>query len=104
MLQVSYWEVLDSCLVTNQILVCRKGGPLAVTDANLVLGRLLPDYFPKIFGPSEKEPLDVDASKRAFEKLAQKINAEYGNEAGGEAKGQEEGQEGKMGLDEVVYG
>jgi 5-oxoprolinase (ATP-hydrolysing) len=92
------------CLVANEILVCRKGGPLAVTDANLVLGRLLPDYFPKIFGPSEKEPLDVDASKRAFEELAHKINAEYGNEAGEEAKGQEEGQEGKMGLDEVVYG
>jgi hypothetical protein len=46
----------------------------------------------------------VDASKRAFEELAQKINAEYGNEVGGETKGQEEGQEGKMGLDEVVYG
>jgi len=34
--------------------VCyRKGGPLAVTDANLQLGRLLPEYFPHIFGASE---------------------------------------------------
>ena len=33
----------------------RKGGPLAVTDANLLLGRLLPDYFPKIFGKTEDE-------------------------------------------------
>ena len=31
----------------------KKGGSLAVTDANLVLGRLLPNHFPKIFGPNE---------------------------------------------------
>jgi 5-oxoprolinase (ATP-hydrolysing) len=37
--------------------VCyRKGGDLAVTDANLLLGRVLPDYFPKIFGPTEARP------------------------------------------------
>lgn len=33
----------------------RKGGPLAVTDANLLLGRLLPQYFPKIFGKTEDQ-------------------------------------------------
>ena len=40
--------------------VCyRKGGPnLTITDANLVLGRLLPEYFPKIFGHKENESLD----------------------------------------------
>ena len=37
-----------------------KGGPLAVTDANLLLGRLITDYFPKIFGKSEKEPLNIE--------------------------------------------
>ncbi|PPQ65042.1 hypothetical protein CVT26_015738 [Gymnopilus dilepis] len=67
----------------------RKGGPLAVTDANLLLGRLIPDYFPKIFGKSEKEPLDVEASKAAFEKLAEEINRE---------------QDKKLSLDEIVYG
>ena len=36
----------------------RKNGSLAVTDANLVLGRILPEYFPHIFGPDEKMPLD----------------------------------------------
>ncbi|TFK38363.1 Hydantoinase/oxoprolinase-domain-containing protein [Crucibulum laeve] len=67
----------------------RKGGPLAVTDANLMLGRLVPDYFPKIFGKSEKEPLDIEASKALFEKITQEIN---------------ESHEGKLTLDEIVYG
>lgn len=53
----------------------RKGGPLTVTDANLLLGRLLPEYFPKIFGPSEDQPLDQDIVKAKFEQLAQEINA-----------------------------
>ncbi|XP_054270976.1 5-oxoprolinase-like [Macrosteles quadrilineatus] len=51
-----------------------KGGPLTVTDANLVLGRLLPHYFPKIFGPEGKRPLDKDATVREFTKLTQEIN------------------------------
>lgn len=56
--------------------VCyRKGGPLAITDANVVLGRILPEYFPKIFGRSEKEPLDVEASRRAFAELSNEINS-----------------------------
>jgi hypothetical protein len=66
----------------------RKGGPLAVTDANLLLGRLIPNYFPKIFGKSEKEPLDTQASKTAFEKLAKEINE----------------NKTKLTLDEIVYG
>lgn len=52
----------------------KKGGPLTVTDANLILGRLLPDYFPKIFGPTEKEPLDYAASKTKFDELTATIN------------------------------
>lgn len=56
--------------------VCyKKGGYLAVTDANLVLGRILPEYFPKIFGKHENEPLDAKAAKAAMEKLAKEINA-----------------------------
>ena len=56
--------------------VCyRKDGYLAVTDANLVLGRLHPNYFPKIFGPNENEALDLDASRKAFEKITAEINA-----------------------------
>ena len=53
----------------------RKGGELAVTDANVVLGRVLPEYFPKIFGPDENEPLDRAASVAKFEQLRDEINA-----------------------------
>lgn len=56
--------------------VCYRklGGTLAITDANLVLGRLLPEFFPKIFGPHENEPLDYDLTSKAFEKLTEQIN------------------------------
>ncbi|XP_055549431.1 5-oxoprolinase [Wyeomyia smithii] len=52
----------------------KKGGPLTVTDANLILGRLLPEYFPKIFGPSETEALDYVATKESFAVLQAEIN------------------------------
>ncbi|KAJ9694678.1 hypothetical protein PVL29_010244 [Vitis rotundifolia] len=56
--------------------VCyRKGGELAVTDANLILGFVIPDYFPSIFGPNEDQPLDVKATREEFEKLAKQINS-----------------------------
>lgn len=54
--------------------VCyRKGGYLAITDANLILGRILPEYFPKIFGPQENEPLDKKATLEAFRQLERKV-------------------------------
>lgn len=53
----------------------KKGGPLAVTDANLVLGRLLPHYFPKIFGPQENEPLDKDSVIKAFKKITNEVSS-----------------------------
>ncbi|XP_016482820.1 5-oxoprolinase 1 [Nicotiana tabacum] len=56
--------------------VCyRKGGQLAVTDANLILGYVIPDFFPSIFGPNEDQPLDIDATREEFEKLARQINS-----------------------------
>ncbi|KAJ5261030.1 hypothetical protein N7478_011625 [Penicillium angulare] len=54
----------------------RKGGPLTVTDANLFLGRLLPEYFPHIFGPNEDQPLDTEITSQKFNELTQQINAE----------------------------
>ena len=57
--------------------VCyRKNGYLAITDANLVLGRLQPDNFPHIFGPDEDQPLDLEASRHAFADLANEINTD----------------------------
>ncbi|XP_033609037.1 5-oxoprolinase isoform X3 [Cryptotermes secundus] len=67
--------------------VCyRKGGPLTVTDANLCLGRLLPEYFPKIFGPSENEPLDKAATIEAFYKLTEEINNFLSTQPDGKTK------------------
>ena len=55
--------------------VCyRKGGPLTITDANLLLGRLLPTYFPKIFGPGENEALDKEGTSNAFKDLAVEVS------------------------------
>jgi 5-oxoprolinase (ATP-hydrolysing) len=51
----------------------RRGGPLAVTDANVMVGKLIADFFPKIFGPQQKEPLDADAVRAGFAALAKEI-------------------------------
>ncbi len=51
----------------------RRGGPLAVTDANVMLGKLMPDFFPKIFGPHQDQPLDEAAVKNAFAAMAKDI-------------------------------
>jgi 5-oxoprolinase (ATP-hydrolysing) len=56
--------------------VCyRKNGHLAVTDANLVLGRIQPQYFPRIFGPRADQPLDLEAARGAMAAMAARINA-----------------------------
>lgn len=51
----------------------KKGGPLTVTDANLTLGRLLPEYFPRIFGPQENEPLDISRTLSMFTTLTYEV-------------------------------
>ena len=72
----------------------RKGGPLAITDANLFLGRLLPDFFPKIFGENEDEGLDAKQSGKLFRDLADEIN----RDVAGDDKSKE------MSIDEIAYG
>jgi 5-oxoprolinase (ATP-hydrolysing) len=51
----------------------RRGGPLAVTDANVMLGKLRPEYFPAIFGPGQNERLDREIVARRFAALATEI-------------------------------
>ncbi|HWP26868.1 MAG TPA: hydantoinase B/oxoprolinase family protein [Xanthobacteraceae bacterium] len=51
----------------------RRGGPLAVTDANVMVGKLIPDFFPKIFGPQQSLPLDAEAVRKGFAALAREI-------------------------------
>ena len=72
----------------------RKGGPLTVTDANLFLGRLLPDFFPKIFGPNEDKELDIEASEGLFNSLTEQINREISDVSDSQ----------RMTADEVAYG
>ncbi len=52
-----------------------RGGPATVTDANLVLGRLDPRFFPSIFGPRGDAPLDVEAARAAIAALAQAMGS-----------------------------
>ncbi len=54
----------------------RRGGPLTVTDCNVLLGKLQPDQFPSVFGPNADQPLDLDAVKAKFQKMAQEIGTD----------------------------
>src|SRR5207237_4342552 len=62
----------------------RRGGPLTVTDANVLLGRIQPDHFPTVFGPRGDQPLDADITKAKFTELGNQINAETGDTRGPE--------------------
>ena len=58
----------------------RRGGPLAVTDANVMLGRVQPAWFPKVFGPRGDEPLDREAVVSRFEAMADEVRQATGRE------------------------
>ena len=58
----------------------RRDGPLAVTDANVMVGKLIADFFPKIFGPSQNLPLDANAVRNAFTELAQQVGGRKAEE------------------------
>ncbi|MFT5064737.1 MAG: 5-oxoprolinase (ATP-hydrolyzing) [Reinekea sp.] len=51
----------------------RRGGPLTVTDCNVLLGKLQPSQFPPVFGPNADQPLDLDVVQKKFDTLAQQI-------------------------------
>jgi 5-oxoprolinase (ATP-hydrolysing) len=53
----------------------RRGGPLTITDANLLLGRIQPEFFPRVFGANADEPLDALATSTAFAELAREIGS-----------------------------
>ncbi|MFO0459463.1 MAG: hydantoinase B/oxoprolinase family protein [Burkholderiales bacterium] len=56
----------------------RRGGPLTVTDANVMLGKVQPEHFPKVFGPAADQALDREAVERGFARLADAIAAATG--------------------------
>jgi 5-oxoprolinase (ATP-hydrolysing) len=58
----------------------RNGGPLTVTDCNVMVGKIQPQFFPKVFGPDGSSPLDDDCVKAQLAALAQTIAAATGNQ------------------------
>lgn len=56
----------------------RNGGPLTVTDCNVMLGKLQPQFFPTIFGPNADQPLDNETVQQKFAELAEDIYAKTG--------------------------
>jgi 5-oxoprolinase (ATP-hydrolysing) len=58
----------------------RRGGPLTVTDCNVMAGKLHPDFFPRVFGPDADQPLDADVVRAKFTDLAAEIRAKTGRE------------------------
>lgn len=81
---------------------CGAGGPLTVTDANLCLGRLLPEYFPRIFGPGEDQPLCREAAAGAFRELAARIDAFQAGTGTGTGNGT--GPHRPLSVEEVAMG
>lgn len=57
----------------------RRGGPLTVTDANVMLGRIQPTHFPAVFGPEGDLPLDADLVQERFAELADEIGRATGD-------------------------
>jgi 5-oxoprolinase (ATP-hydrolysing) len=56
----------------------RRGGPLTVTDANVLLGRIQAEYFPRVFGPEANESLDLNIVTERFTALAQRMSLATG--------------------------
>ena len=69
---VFFMPIIDQCSSSTHL-----GGPLTVTDANLILGRLIPEYFPALFGPNRNESLDQQASLSKFNELATTVLFDY---------------------------
>ncbi|MBP2295322.1 hydantoinase B/oxoprolinase family protein [Azospirillum rugosum] len=56
----------------------RRGGPLTVTDCNVMVGKLHPKFFPRVFGPEADQPLDAAIVREKFTALAEEVNAALG--------------------------
>lgn len=62
----------------------RRGGPPTTTDANVLLGKIQPAWFPKVFGPAADEALDRDAARQRFEAMAQEMSDATGRSVSAE--------------------
>jgi 5-oxoprolinase (ATP-hydrolysing) len=57
----------------------RRDGPLTVTDCNVMLGKIQPDYFPAIFGTGGNEKLDSETVRKKFSRLAERVSSAQGD-------------------------
>ncbi|MDA9672155.1 hydantoinase B/oxoprolinase family protein [Paracoccaceae bacterium] len=57
----------------------RRGGPLTVTDCNVMLGKLQPSHFPRVFGLNADQPIDVSVVENKFKEFAEEISLKTGN-------------------------
>ena len=62
----------------------RNGGPLTLTDANVLLGRIQPAHFPRVFGPRGDQPLDAATTTAKFQELSRQITEATGDTRGPE--------------------
>ena len=62
----------------------RNGGPLTLTDANVLLGRIQPAHFPHVFGPAGDQPLDAATTTTKFGELSRQITETTGDTRGPE--------------------
>jgi 5-oxoprolinase (ATP-hydrolysing) len=62
----------------------RRAGPLTITDANVLLGRIQPQYFPRVFGAEANQPLDAEIVAQRFSELASQVAAATGTPIGPE--------------------
>src|SRR5580704_5755422 len=62
----------------------RRGGPLTITDANVLLGRIQPAFFPQVFGAAANLPLDGGIVAQRFDEVARKMSARVGRDVGPE--------------------
>ncbi len=58
----------------------RRGGPLTVTDCNVMLGKLQPEFFPHVFGGDQKQTLDADVVREKFVELGDQIQEKTGDD------------------------
>lgn len=70
----------DSCGANPGPACYRRGGPLSVTDCNVLLGKIQPDFFPHVFGAHADQPLDRDVVVERFTALAADVHAATGRD------------------------
>ena len=74
------FQVGPDSAVANPGPACyRRGGPLTVTDCNVMLGKLQASHFPRVFGPNADQPIDLSVVENKFKEFAEEISVKTGD-------------------------